>query len=53
METICAWNICMGTKCMEIPPYLGLGRKNPNQSVFLVCLKFVLRLVCFWLNDFW
>ena len=42
---------CLGL-CMEIPPCLGLGRKNPNQSVFLGCLKFVLRLVCFWLNDF-
>ena len=53
METICVWNICMGTICMEIPPCLDLGRKNPNQSVFLGCLKFVLRLVRFWLNDFW
>ena len=41
---------------MEIPPCLDLGRKNPNQSVFFFfccCLKFVLRLVCFWLNDLW
>ena len=45
METICAWNICMGTKCMEIPPCLGLGRKNPNQSVFLVCFEVGLFLV--------
>ena len=48
METISVWNTCM-----EIPPCLDLGRKNPNQSVFFFfCLKFVLRLVCFWLNDF-
>ena len=29
MEIICVWNTCM-----EIPSCLGLGRKNPNQSVF-------------------
>ena len=39
---------------MKIPHCLGLVRKNPNQSVFFFgCLKFVLRLVCFWLNNFW
>ena len=48
MKTICVWNTCM-----EIPFCLGLGRKNPIQSVFLGCLKFVLRLVCFLLSDFW
>ena len=49
METICVWNTCM-----EIPLCLGLGWKNPNQSVFFFFFfKFVLRLVCFWLNNFW
>ena len=42
--------------CMEYlygnPSLSSLGRKNLNQSVFLGCLKFVLWLVCFWLNDF-
>ena len=47
MYGLLVWNFGM-----EIPHCLGLGRKNPNQSVFLGCLKFILRLVCFWLNDF-
>ena len=58
MEPICMdylYGTLVWNTCMEIPPCLGLGRKNPIQSVFffLGCSKFFLRLVCFWLNDFW
>ena len=39
-----AWNTCM-----EIPPCLGLGRKNPNKTIFFglfeVCFEVGLFLV--------
>ena len=47
------WKICVWNSCMEIPPCLVWVGRILIKVFFLGCLKFVLWLVCFWLNDFW